>query len=239
MNKKYEIVLFLSLLLIAKTAMAFQIEKFEKPEFSAPKGVHGELRSDYHYKYPDEHVCYPESESDKWAVFENTLKAELKKAGIYEGATVWCNGRYTKYFGLPALTKIKIVKIELLIKIYEQKKTGKTGCDDIYTIVTAEVDGKPKTMQFGDYAHEEDRAFDIIRSFNIKNPGAKWNKKVIAAIKEGKVFLGMTKAQAKESWGEPKEVNITVDSWGVKEQWVYGSKSYLYFTNDKLDSFQD
>jgi hypothetical protein len=57
-------------------------------------------------------------------------------------------------------------------------------------------------------------------------------------IKEGKVQLGMTKEQVIFSWGKPERINRSVGSWGVHEQWVYGS-SYLYFQNDILTSWQD
>lgn len=57
-------------------------------------------------------------------------------------------------------------------------------------------------------------------------------------IFSGKVWLGMTKEMAEDSWGKPKDVNRTVGSWGVKEQWVY-SDAYLYFDNGILNSWQD
>ena len=52
------------------------------------------------------------------------------------------------------------------------------------------------------------------------------------------IVIGMTKAEAKLSWGEPDDINRTVGAWGVNEQWIY-NHTYLYFQNDKLTSFQD
>ena len=43
---------------------------------------------------------------------------------------------------------------------------------------------------------------------------------------------------ALESWGQPDDINRSVGSWGVHEQWVYGDE-YLYFENGKLTSWQD
>ncbi len=43
----------------------------------------------------------------------------------------------------------------------------------------------------------------------------------------------MTEQQARLSWGEPKKINKTVDSWRIHEQWVYETQS-LYFENGKL-----
>ena len=52
------------------------------------------------------------------------------------------------------------------------------------------------------------------------------------------VALGMNREQVKASRGNPRDINRTVGSWGVHEQWVYAS-SYLYFENGVLASFQD
>lgn len=58
-------------------------------------------------------------------------------------------------------------------------------------------------------------------------------------ILEGMVWIGMTDAMAVESIGKPKEINRSVGSWGVHEQWVYGNDIFLYFENGKLTSWQD
>ncbi len=71
-------------------------------------------------------------------------------------------------------------------------------------------------------------------------------------ILQGKVAIGMTTEQVIASWGRPHDINRTVGSWGVHEQWVYGytkyygsgvsgfvSTSYLYFENGLLTSWQD
>lgn len=49
---------------------------------------------------------------------------------------------------------------------------------------------------------------------------------------------------ALRSLGKPDDINRTVGSWGVKEQWVYknqyGNKTiYLYFENGILSSYQN
>jgi hypothetical protein len=41
------------------------------------------------------------------------------------------------------------------------------------------------------------------------------------------------------SLGNPIDINKTVGSWGVHEQWVYNNNMYLYFENDKLTSYQN
>jgi hypothetical protein len=56
--------------------------------------------------------------------------------------------------------------------------------------------------------------------------------------------VGMTKAMFNEFMNKPDEVNRTVGTWGVHEQWVYsdrpnGKTEYYYFENGKLTSWQD
>lgn len=57
-------------------------------------------------------------------------------------------------------------------------------------------------------------------------------------ILERKIWIGMTDELAIESWGKPNDINRSVGSWGVHEQWVYSS-TYLYFENGILTSWQD
>ncbi|PCJ57918.1 MAG: hypothetical protein COA65_08645 [Rhodospirillaceae bacterium] len=51
-------------------------------------------------------------------------------------------------------------------------------------------------------------------------------------------WLGMTSAMASNSLGYPKDINKSVGSWGIHEQWVYNDL-YLYFENGTLTSYQD
>lgn len=60
--------------------------------------------------------------------------------------------------------------------------------------------------------------------------------------------MGMTTAEVKASWGKPDDINRSVGSWGVHEQWIYYKIStfglsyttqYLYFENNILTGWQD
>ena len=55
------------------------------------------------------------------------------------------------------------------------------------------------------------------------------------------VRIGMTTDQVinQSSWGRPSSVNRTTTSAGTREQWVYGSRNYLYFTNSVLTAIQN
>ena len=57
---------------------------------------------------------------------------------------------------------------------------------------------------------------------------------------KGGVRIGMSKEEVlKSNWGKPQSINKTILANGTREQWVYGLKSYLYFTNDILTTIQN
>lgn len=53
--------------------------------------------------------------------------------------------------------------------------------------------------------------------------------------------IGMTAGAARNqtNWGKPQSINRTTTAQGVREQWVYGPKHYLYFENGRLTAIQD
>jgi hypothetical protein len=71
-----------------------------------------------------------------------------------------------------------------------------------------------------------------------KNYIKKYGQKTYNKLKEGHYWIGMNREMATISLGSPKDMNRTVGSWGVHEQWVYENR-YLYFENGKLTSYQN
>lgn len=71
---------------------------------------------------------------------------------------------------------------------------------------------------------------------NPINPN--WNNRIIDLIKKEKIVIGMTKTQARLSWGKPDKINESIGSYGIHEQWVYNSGNYIYFENNKLTNIQ-
>lgn len=67
-----------------------------------------------------------------------------------------------------------------------------------------------------------------------------WDSQTKESVLRGAVSIGMTAEMVRASWGPPEDVNRSVGSWGVYEQWVYGDHSrFLYFENGVLVSLQD
>ena len=83
------------------------------------------------------------------------------------------------------------------------------------------------------YKKEEDELDALENKYKKK-----YGEKFYNELKEGKFWIGMTKEMAIIALGEPDDINKTVGSWGVHEQWIY-NKLYIYFENGKLTSYQN
>ena len=68
---------------------------------------------------------------------------------------------------------------------------------------------------------------------------SKYDPLIAKRIINEKYFLGMTDEMARDSLGRPKDINQSVGSWGVHEQWVYSNDLLLYFENGILTSYQN
>lgn len=79
-----------------------------------------------------------------------------------------------------------------------------------------------------------------VRNRINKNP--EWPDHIIAHSTCNSVIIGMTKEQAIAAWGRPQDINRTLGSFGVHEQWVYGEygeRGYLYFEDGILTTVQN
>jgi len=65
-----------------------------------------------------------------------------------------------------------------------------------------------------------------------------WSKRTCSTIAKKSVHIGMTKEQAKLSWGAPERVHTTsftiMGKYHSREQWCYGYSSFLYFNEDDI-----
>jgi len=69
-----------------------------------------------------------------------------------------------------------------------------------------------------------------------------WDEQTKEEMLTGVIKIGMTKELVVLRWGKPSDINRTVTSNRVREQWVYGygsSRKYLYFENGILTTWQD
>ena len=61
----------------------------------------------------------------------------------------------------------------------------------------------------------------------------------VEAIKQHHALIGMTAAQVRQSWGEPKRIIRTMDERHAYEEWIYGrsgKSASLYFIDGVFKS---
>lgn len=88
-------------------------------------------------------------------------------------------------------------------------------------------------LKIADYLREHPYDVD-----NFIKYSKKYGNSTALDICQGYVKIGWDKEKCRLSWGEPRDINKSIGSWGVHEQWCY-SGSYLYFENGRLTSIQN
>jgi hypothetical protein len=76
------------------------------------------------------------------------------------------------------------------------------------------------------------------KAYLIKRYGTKNAEKIL----NNQIWLGMTDKILIEIIGKPNDINRTIGSFGIHEQWVYNgvnNTEYYYFENGKLKTWQD
>lgn len=81
----------------------------------------------------------------------------------------------------------------------------------------------------------------FLDSYFLEDPRSMfpWSDDTWEAISAGVVFIGMSKDQARFSWGMPMDIHTTITASGRREQWVYSRSRYLYFDGESLTTIQE
>lgn len=164
----------------------------------------------------------------KVAVFNDSVFAYYKKAFI--GKTFVFRPYLNDECEIPQYTRVKCVDLIRNPKKYDEGSTE-------YGLIDLKVVYKDTVFCLFDLATLDTtntytgyRLDGLIQKFGYSN----WK-----LIMQGKVKIGMTKQMCRQSWGEPDDINKTITKNYVREQWVYGNSSYLYFLNGILESIQN
>lgn len=87
--------------------------------------------------------------------------------------------------------------------------------------------------------------FTVLYPAYFKREHPTWTDATCMLVAAERLALGMTAEMALASWGKPSDINRSVGSRGVNEQWVYRaliapySTRYIYFENGVLTSWQE
>lgn len=96
-----------------------------------------------------------------------------------------------------------------------------------------------KTLNnISDEANLRKECFQVIYHDMCKAYPNKYRLANMPTVYKGTINIGLTEDEVIVSWGEPRDKNKTVGSWGVSDQWIYPDH-YLYFENGKLTSWQE
>ena len=68
---------------------------------------------------------------------------------------------------------------------------------------------------------------------------AKYGKNKGRMIAAGKVWNSISFEMARDSWGEPTNIQKTAVSSGETQKWSYAGGRYLYFKNGRLESWRE
>ena len=184
-----------------------------------------------------EYRIWPEPD---WAVIEETyslfpfivvgLYEKIKKQ--YSGRELILSNRLLKYAldintGKPLLKmnpKWKCIDITIEEKDYKPAVIAENPTGEKIIINIKDIDGK----------YAKGKTYSLTEAEEYRQ---KFGDDVFQKILQGKVNIGMTDEMCKLSWGAPREINETVTSGKVSEQWVY-TDNYLYIENGIVTAIQ-
>jgi hypothetical protein len=180
-------------------------------------------------------IAFPFVVASKDLKDKSELVRALEENGVNVGSTVWLRVPMGE---LPGLSKIVVKDADVRPK-YEWSKSN------VHLVLIAEVEGKGDfILELNPYTNFYDGPSGTVERFYLTDPKqlvAKWGKRVLKAISERQVVIGMTEDQVTASWGQPTRINASGGRWGKHEQWIFGESraSYLYFENGRLTSWQN
>jgi hypothetical protein len=67
----------------------------------------------------------------------------------------------------------------------------------------------------------------------------KYGKEIGEKIALEKIWIGMTEEMLLDSWGNPEDINQTVNRYSNRKQYVYGLGQYVYVENGKVEAWQN
>jgi hypothetical protein len=100
-------------------------------------------------------------------------------------------------------------------------------------------------LEIYDFQSGYGRAFDyegtLGKYFYMSDPfrDHKWSKDTWDLIRTNRIRIGMSPDMVRMSWGDPEDINRTIYTFGVHEQWVYGIGCYVYFEDGKVTAIQN
>jgi len=128
------------------------------------------------------------------------------------------------------------------VKILEINTFYNSGQGNIWFTVVNDSDGKGRLKYDKTYDTGRKEGFHDYNYYLYNPLNPDWGDNIIKLIKNKQVQTGMTEYQVLVSWGKPNDINKTIHTNYISEQWVYDSyysNSYLYFEGGLLKTIQN
>lgn len=200
-----------------------------------------------YFKFKKQFLNQQQKEYDSLMSFHESLLINLKRKKEIENQKTNIKKEIDELFlnqGITLKNENKKRKenlksdIEFLISIAEERNT-KTR-DSINQIKTQELnlkdslDREIKIQKIEEQKNQQARSV-AKRKLNILN---KYGDDIGNLILQGKIRIGMTESMLLESWGDPDRINKTITEWGIRQQFVYSTRDYVYLENGRIVSIQ-
>jgi hypothetical protein len=129
------------------------------------------------------------------------------------------------------------IKLDYLKIQFEDGKEAYFGLGVLW-VTRSEI--LPDVFDGSEFNEFTDYFFKELPAVAIEKFKAKKAKQAAEYKAKGGVKIGMTKEEVlKSNWGKPESINKTTTTTGTREQWIYGGRKYLYFTNGILTGIQN
>jgi hypothetical protein len=158
---------------------------------------------------------------------------EVDSAKLLVGKSIWVN-QNSRRWSLDLITLDKNVAYHLgnaekvtVVDLYYPNIGHARGGATPFFLKVRKSSGEEGYLPFND-----EYFFTTNPSLRARSP------KIAAAIRDQDIILGMTAKQVRLAWGKPDDVNTSVGSWGVHEQWVIRG-SVCLFQEWQGDEFPD
>ncbi|XRE42248.1 hypothetical protein ACIVBQ_000452 [Tenacibaculum discolor] len=89
------------------------------------------------------------------------------------------------------------------------------------------------------YIHKTDTMYVLYNKYLKDKLYQKYSSEETYKIKNGIVWVGMTKEMLLECKGEPKDKNISNYENDIHEQWIYPNNKYIYLVNNIVTAIQN
>ena len=194
-------------------------------KYAAEAKIRAEEQKQKEAKFEEKWNSFKESKFDSPTYYRDKYAQEVGRNKLFEEEFGdQCIGRFSK----------EVDKWCLMLL----RKSNYTYLDERILAVTKRMaDEEPAWV--ASRAEEKKRQAEVDRLYAAEEK--KRQAEVDRLAKLPGVQIGMTANQVinQTSWGRPSSVNRTTTSAGTREQWVYGSRNYLYFTNSILTAIQN